>query len=166
MSSDKRESLRVELETTRQGFYALADSLSPEDWTKPTPNPAWNVGEMMFHITVAPRFLSEDLRMIRYLGRTLYPPGFIFHRFNKWYTRHGARQYTLATIKQAYDKAHARTLQALDSVGDDEWHKSARYPGWDPMLSGTVTIEQLFHYVSRHFEAHAAEIRQSIRKSP
>lgn len=164
MPSDKREALRAELEATRQAFYALADSLSREDWTKPTPNPAWNVGEMMFHITTAPNFLPGDVWLIQHLRFVLYPPAFLFHRFNEWYTRRGARQYTLATIKQAYDKAHARTLQALDSIGDDDWQESAHYPNWDPMLSGTVTIEQLFHYVTRHFEAHAAEIRQSVSR--
>ena len=161
MSSNKREALRAELEATRQAFYELADSLSSEDWSKPTPNPAWNVGVMMFHITVAARFLPQDLRMIRYLGFTIYPPALVFHRLNEWYTRRGARQYTLATIKQAYDSAHSRAIRALDRVHDDEWDKGAQYPGWDPMLSGFVTIEQLFHYIKQHFDAHAAEIRQS-----
>jgi len=154
--------LRAELEATRQAFYDLAESLSPEDWTKPTPNPAWNVGEMMFHITVAARFLPADVGLIRRFGLVIYPPGFMFHRFNEFYPRRGARRNSLETIKQAYDTAHARTLHALDSIRDDEWGKGARYPGWDPMLSGTVTIEQLFHYVKQHYDAHAAEIRQRV----
>jgi len=30
------------------------------------------------------------------------------------------------------------------------------------MLSGFVTIEDLFHYTTRHFHAHAAEIRAAL----
>ena len=44
------------------------------------------------------------------------------------------------------------------AVTDDELSKSLRYPDWDPMLSGWVTIEALFHYVSTHFDWHAAQI--------
>jgi len=158
-----REQLREEIEATRLAFHALADELRPEDWHKPTSNPKWDVGTMMFHMTVATNYLPADVAMIRRLNVVIYPPAFIFHAFNEFVTRNGARRYSLDTIKVAYDKAHKQTIKALDSVKDDEWSKSAVFPGYDPMLKGRVTIKDLFHYVSRHFELHAAEIREAIR---
>lgn len=157
-----REQLREEIEATRLAFHALAAELRPEDWHKPTPNPNWDVSIMMFHITVATNYLPADVAMIRRLNVVIYPPAFIFNPFTEFVTRNGARRYTLDTIPQAYDKANQQTLKALESVHDNEWYKSAIFPGYDPMLKGRMTIKDLFHYVSRHFELHAAEIRQSV----
>ena len=154
--------LRQELEETRSAYHALVAELSPEDWTKPTSNPAWNVGDIMYHIAVVPRLQSLDLWMLRNLGHVLMPPAFLFHDLNKWYTRRGAKRHTLATIGQAYDDAHGQVLEKLNQIRDDEWHKGATYPGWDPLLAGHVTIETLFHYITLHFHAHAAEIRQAL----
>jgi len=47
----------------------------------------------------------------------------------------------------------------LDEVKDADFEKKLNYPNWDPILSGEVTLERLFHYVKLHFEAHAKQIR-------
>lgn len=157
-----REDIRRELEETRRAYYALMAEISPEDWHKPAHNPAWDVGEMLYHITVAPRLMTADLGMIRRFQRLLLPPAFIFHRLNEWNTKRGARRNTLETIHEAYDEAHRRVLAALQTIRDDEWQKGAVYPGWDPMLDGFVTIEMLFRYVKRHYDAHAVEVRDAL----
>jgi len=157
-----REALRAELEATRAAYHALVRSITPEDWEKPTSNPAWYVGELLYHLSMAPRFTPEDIAVIRRLGRVPLPPERLFHRFNEWSTRRGARRAGLAGLGAAYDRAHARLLRVLDRIRPDEWQKGAEYPGWDPMLSGFVTIEDLFHYTTRHFHAHAAEIRAAL----
>lgn len=162
MHSTTCGALRSELEETRQRFYALAAELSADDWRRPTSNPAWNVGEMMFHITVAARFLPGDVWLIRRLGRVMLPPAWVFHRLNELVTRRMGRRYTHMTISQAYDEAHAAALRALETIRESDWAKSAVYPGWDPLLSGRVTLADLFHYVARHFDHHAAEIRAAI----
>ena len=43
--------LRAELEATRQAFRALLATLRPADWTRPSLNPAWTIGEVLWHIT-------------------------------------------------------------------------------------------------------------------
>jgi hypothetical protein len=65
-------------------------------------------------------------------------------------------------IASAYDKAHQRALKALDTIQDGEWEKGADYPDWDPMLSGFVSLERLFQYISLHFEAHTQEIEAAL----
>jgi hypothetical protein len=36
------------------------------------------------------------------------------------------------------------------------------YPGYDPILSGDVTVEGLYHYIKLHFEEHAGQIRKIL----
>jgi hypothetical protein len=37
-----------------------------------------------------------------------------------------------------------------------------KYPGYDPILSGEVTVEKLYRYMKLHFEAHASQIRERL----
>lgn len=160
---EKGEALAQELEATRLAFHQLLQSIPANRFAAPTLNPAWNVGQMLFHMSVALKFLPADVALIRRSGRLpRYVPAFLFHWLNKQYTRWGGRRPTHAYLATQYDKAHALTLTALRRVAADEWQNGADYPGWDPMLSGFVTLETLFHYPARHFQAHAAEVQKAV----
>jgi uncharacterized damage-inducible protein DinB len=166
-----REQLRNEIEDTWTAFHQLLDSLPDETFTLPSGNPAWTIGEVLYHMSLAPRFLISDVRIITgqsWITRLLpvLMPTRLFNWLNKVLTRYGARQLSRQFLAQEYDRAHTSTLQALDSVSDDDFSLRVFYPDWDPLLSGEVTLERLFHYVKNHFDAHAAQINQVIKHKP
>ncbi|MGB3702866.1 MAG: hypothetical protein WA997_16505, partial [Anaerolineales bacterium] len=103
--------------------------------------------------------------LIRHLKWVPRIPAGPFNRLNAYLTRRGARNMTNHSLAEKYDQAHARTLGALESVTDDEWAVGVNYPDWDPMLSGSVTLERLFQYISLHFNAHAQEIKAVLSAS-
>lgn len=157
------DQIRAELEATRAAFHQLIASLTDADWHRPSGNPTWTIGEVAYHITLAPRMLPADVRLIRKGWRVPHPPAFLFNRLNVLVTRLGARRLTRQAVKEAYDDAHAVALGALGTIGEDEWSKGLDYPGWDPQLSGHVTLERLFRYLSVHIEGHAQQIRAGLR---
>jgi hypothetical protein len=157
-----REEIRAELEATREAYHALLDSLSEEDWKKASGNPAWTVGQVLVHMTFAPRMLPADVGMIRRGGWMPKLPAFLFNWSNVLMTRWMARKETIHTVGALYDAAHASTLAVLDTIQDDEWALGREYPDWDPMLSGYVTLERLFRYVKLHFEVHQEQVRQGL----
>jgi hypothetical protein len=157
-----REEIRAELEDTRQAYHALLNSLTEEDWDKTSGNPAWTVGQLMVHMTFAPRMLPADVSLIRGGGWMPKLPALLFNWSNVWMTRWAARKESLRTVGALYCAAHRRALDLLDTIQEDEWGLSREYPDWDPMLSGTVTIERLFHYLAEHFEVHAEQVRQNL----
>ena len=159
--ADLQEVMRAELEATRAAFHKLLLSIPEDDWHKPSSNPAWTVGELMYHMTVALRMLPEDVRLIRWLGWTPKLPASLFNWLNERFTRRGARNLTLKSIAEKYDSAHADVLTLMETIRDDEWDQGMDYPDWDPLLSGHVTIERLFHYPALHFESHAEQIQSS-----
>lgn len=81
-------------------------------------------------------------------------------------TRFGARNLSREYLEQSYDKANAAALRALDSIPDGDFGKSLNYPGWDPLLSGEVTLERLFSYIKLHFDANAEQIRACLPAAP
>jgi hypothetical protein len=161
-AADIRQQLHEELESTRQDFHLLLDEIHEEDYDLPSLNLAWTIREVLYHMSLAPRNLPSDVRLIRHLKWVPKLPAGPFNSINAYLTRRGARNLDKAALAAKYDEAHSRTILALDSVKDDQWAFGVDYPDWDPILSGFVTLERLFHYIRQHFEAHAEEIRSAL----
>lgn len=162
-----RDDLRQEIEDTHAAFHHLLEEVSDESLSRPSDNPAWTIGEMLYHMSLAPRLMVSDVRMItgqRQVYKLLPKliPQALFDWVNQVYTRSKGQNLSRAKLADEYDAATRKILQVLESVGDEDFQKSALYPGWDPLLSGEVTLVQLFHYVKAHFEVHEQQIRNLI----
>ena len=163
-----KDELRIELIQTCNAYHAFLDEIPDKAFSKPSDNPAWTIGEVLFHMSLAPRFMTTDLRMIisrPWLGRifVLLVPRSLFDRLNDFYTRYGARNLSRSFLVEQYDKAHRRALRSLESLQEDDFQKSMQYPGYDPILAGDVTVEKLYRYIRLHFEFHAEQIRKKLR---
>jgi hypothetical protein len=156
------EELRAELEATRRAYHDLLSSLSVADWNRRSGNRAWTIGEVLFHMTLALRFLPAAVRLLRGRGWAPKLPASLFDWVNVVYTRLGARRLSLQTVGERYDAAHDDVLRLLETIREDEWSLGREYPDWDPQLSGHVTLETLFRYPAIHFATHAEEIRSGL----
>jgi hypothetical protein len=167
MSVEIRSELRREIEETQGAFHDLLDAVPDEALSWQSDNPAWTIGAVLYHMSLAPRLMVADVSMITgqrrafQLSTKLVPQG-LFDWVNKIYTRRGGRDASRQSLAGEYDQATARILRTLESVNDEDFQKSANYPGWDPLLSGETTLAQLFHYVKAHFEVHEQQVRSLI----
>ncbi|MFQ5615490.1 MAG: nitroreductase family deazaflavin-dependent oxidoreductase [Anaerolineales bacterium] len=158
-----RESLRAELESTREKFHALLAGLTGADWHIPSGNPAWTIGELMYHVAMGQVVISIGAKILRKGRRLPIPAGALIDQLNVYTTRRAARGHTRQSVAKIYDEQHARVLRALDGVRDDEWQNGATYPDIDPpLLAGFVTVEDLFRSQAHHFEQHAADVRAGL----
>ncbi|MCP5097105.1 MAG: nitroreductase family deazaflavin-dependent oxidoreductase [Chloroflexi bacterium] len=156
-----RNKLRQELVETRTAYHALVAEIPESLWDRPTANPAWNIGTLLFHITIALKFFPGDLKMLRN-GRFITPPKKLFDKLNEWYTSWAARKHNPQSLLIEYNKVHTRVMHLLDDIKEDEWQLSGIYPDINENLAGEQTIENMFHYLTRHFWEHEAEIRAAL----
>jgi hypothetical protein len=162
-----KDELRVELTQTREAYHRLLAEVPDEAFSKPSDNPAWTIGEVLFHMSLAPRFMTTDLRVI--LDRP-WPakifinlvPAALFHRLNEFFTRYWSRNLNRTFLATEYDEANARVMKSLEAIEETDFQKSLSYPGYDPLLSGNVTVERLYRYMKLHFETHAGQIRERL----
>ena len=162
-SLSKYEQIRAELEETRQAYYRLLDEVTEADWHLPSGNPAWTIGEMMYHITVATQNIPADIAIIRKAPWLPNPPVRLLHLFNPPLTRWGASKYNRGRLPEKFERDHASLLSLLETIQEDEWEKGRKYRAYDPpLLDGFVTIEDLFHYQKYHLEQHAKDIRSTL----
>jgi len=165
-----REELRQEIEATNVEFHKLLDSIPVQAYDLPSDNPAWTVAEVLFHMSIAPRLLGEDVKLImrqdwfiRLIPIIL--PRRLFDWLNKELTRYGARNASPEFLTRKYDQAHIAALKALGKLDEADFRKIFYYPDWDPLLSGEVTVERLFHYVRIHFDTHAEQLKRVVAAS-
>lgn len=162
-----RDELHQEIEDTRDAFQQLLEKVPDEALSRPSHNPAWTIGEVLYHMSLAPSLMVADVSMIT-SQRKIFEfipqliPQALFDWANKVYTRSKGRNLSRQELADAYDQATAKILKTLEAVEDEDFNKSAVYPGWDPLLCGEVTLVQLFHYVKAHFEVHEEQIRDLI----
>lgn len=162
-----KDELQTEISQTRQAFHALLAEIPDEAFSKPSDNPAWTIGEVLFHMSLAPRFMVTDLKVIfaqAWLARVFASlvPAALFHRLNEFFTRYGSRNLNRDFLAEQYDKAHERALKSLNVLQEADFRRSVTYPGYDPLLSGEVTVERLYRYIKLHFDAHAGQIREKV----
>jgi hypothetical protein len=162
-----REELAQELEEAPRGYHHLVDSVPENAYSHPSDNPAWTIGDVLYHITLGPPALQFEIWMIRHMPG-LYPlvmnrfVSNVFNRVNAIFTGRPKRINRQMLI-QAYEKGHAGLLSSLNRMQEADFHRSVVYPKeFVSELAGDVSIERLFHYVKGHFEIHEDQIRKRV----
>jgi len=157
-SQAKRDAIRAELVATRDAYHELLNSLSDEDWKKRSGNPAWTVGQLMWHIAwgngFAPRGVADCKR-----GRGLNPPQFITNTVNMLITRWGARRATPQSVAEKYDASHTAIVAALDEVKEDEWSRGAK------IFGEFETVESALRSPVEHFKEHEADVLKGLGRT-
>jgi hypothetical protein len=163
----KKADLAEELEATRSAFHDLLQNIPDKAFDLPSNNPAWTIGELLYHMSIAPRFMVADVAiilkrpfLIKWLPKLF--PASLFHRLNAHLTRFGARHLNRQFLADEYDKAHVTILKTLRNLTEADLQKKVHYPDWDPLLAGEVTLAYLFGYIKRHFDSHTADIQMKM----
>lgn len=160
---DIRQELEQELDEAHHRFISLVESIPESDYSLPTDNPAWTVGDILFHLTVGPRALALEIWMlVNFRGLFQFGmrhfPSRLFNHVNTRFGRQGRRVSRQGLIK-AYGQAHAVIRSRLRRTREEDLAKSVVYPpDFVPDLAGEVTVEGLFRYVKGHLEAHEMQL--------
>jgi hypothetical protein len=153
-----RQAIRADIETTRTAYHKLLGSLSDEDWRKKSANPAWSVGQLMWHLSHGMEFFTQAVGYCR-KGKGPNPPSWLIAPGNVLLTRFGSRGATPQSAREKFDQGTDRLLTCLDGVKDDEWSKAARIYGND------YTIASTFSQVAEHYQEHETDILKGLGRS-
>ncbi len=150
-----RQAIRAEIESTQTQYHKLLGSLSDEDWRRKSANPAWSVGQLMWHVSRGMEFFTQAVEYCR-KGKGPNPPSWLIAPGNMLLTRFGSRGATRASAGEKYDRGHEALLACLGGIRDDEWSKGARIYGND------YTIASTFPQVAEHYREHETDILKGL----
>jgi len=160
-----KKEIEAQLDDTHRRFIELVNSIPEETYSLPTANPAWTVGDILFHITLGPRALALEVWMTvhatglyNFLMRRF--PSRFFNSVNAWFGRGRSKRVSRQSLLKAYGKAHAVIKSRLRRTREEDLGKIAIYPvDFVSDLKGEVSVERLFRYVTGHFEEHETALQ-------
>lgn len=152
---------------------AVLESLSAEDWQRPSANRAWTNGQLLFHILLGFALILPLWRIMQFFGRL--PPSWskmfaevlslstpIFNWVNALGPRVGARLFRPDALPRKFDRVHSNILQRLASLNEDELRRGMHVPTrWDPTFTPFMTIEDLPRWARLHSRHHQGQLRLS-----
>jgi DinB family protein len=168
-----KEEICIELEAARAQFHILLNSLSQQDFQKPSLNSGWTNGEILAHMTFGFMIINVLLPMTRLWGRLPNSSSRWFARllnaftgpfnlFNALGARGQGKFFTRKRIGKIYDQTYFSLLKKINSIKDDEWERGMYYPTkWDSNFDEFMTLEKLFHYPVTHFHFHMTQITRN-----
>lgn len=162
-----KQELEQQLDETHRRFIALVESIPEANYSLPTDNPAWTVGDILFHITLGPRALALEIWLTihargAYNFAMQHFPSRVFNSVNAWFGQGRSERVSRQSLLKAYGQAHAVIKSRLRRTREEDLVKSVVYPAdFVSDLAGEVTPERLFRYVTGHFEAHQKAISRS-----
>lgn len=167
---DRRAALRAELAAAHAAFHARLAAFTDADLRRPSRNPGWTNGEVLWHIAFGFVILAALAPLIRCWGhlprrysrwfaRLLNRGTDLFNRVNALGARGGARLYTRRRIGPRFDRAYAAVLRLVDTASDDDWARGMHYPTrWDALFRDYMTLEDLCCYPIAHCTFHLDQL--------
>jgi hypothetical protein len=148
-------------------------SLSADDWSSPSANPAWTNGQLLAHITFGYLLVPRLWRVIqafsrapaswsRAFAKVLDASTRLFNRINAVVPRLGTRLYGRATLGHRYDRIHERVLQLTASMSPADWRRGMHFPTrWDPRFTGFMTMADVLGWHVAHLRHHQTQLQTS-----
>lgn len=170
MTATSKESLLATLERAREKYMQLLDSIPESDYTKPSGNEAWTVGDVLFHITLGPRAMALEAWMILHArglfqGAMNLMPSRIFNWGNALFARRDVRGLNRMRLARGYEKGHAALRSVVRRAREESLGRSVIYPNeFVAELAGKVTVERLVQYALGHVELHAEQVRAGLKR--
>ncbi len=165
-----QDDLAAELEATRQAFHHVLDSVPEALYSHPSANPAWTIGDVLYHITLGPIAIRFEIWVLCH-APWIFAVGLntltsrLFNWGNALFARHPKR-ITRQSLIQAYEAGHAGLLSSLRRARESDFERRVTYPPeFVNELAGEVSVERLFRYIQVHFEVHANQINAALTLS-
>lgn len=169
MTKDARIARRANIELTRQKFHWLIRTIPEAALTQLSKDPAWTNGELLMQMCMAPRVMMSNLSHA-VDGSWIYPPvlrwlpGPLRRKLNEIYIRSTARTATHLSFIIEFDKTCLFALKLLEERWEQDLETPTVISNGDTLLSGKVTVKEVFDYLPSYFDIHSKQLNFVRRK--
>ena len=159
-----------EMERARLGFHELVEDATTADLRRRSAGTRWTNRQLLFHMVFGHLVVRTLLPLVRAFGRlpisasrrfsaVLHAVRQPYHLVNYLGSCVGGALLSPATMAALLD----RTIDALRAgLGDEEEQDLARrmaFPtSWDPYFSSTMTVLDVYHFGTQHFDHHRRQL--------
>lgn len=165
-----RRSIHDELERARTDLHRLVASAATAELRRGTDSTRWTNQQMLWHMAFGYLIVSRLLRLVRLFGRLPDPFSWAFaavlnagtrpfHLINYLGSVGGALVFHGSRLTRRLDRTIDQFHRRLDAESDAELVRQMHFPvGWDPLFRDTMTLEEVYHYGTQHYDFHRAQL--------
>jgi hypothetical protein len=165
-----RRSIHEELERARTDLHHLVASATSADLRRRTDGTRWTNQQMLWHMAFGYLIVSRLLGLVHLFGRLPEPfsrdfaamlnagtrP---FHHINYLGSVGGALVFHGPRLTRQLDRTIDRLHRRLDAEPDAALGRWMHFPvGWDPFFRDTMSLEEVYHYGTQHYQFHRAQL--------
>jgi DinB family protein len=165
-----RAALHAEMEQARADLHRLLAAASTQDLRRGTRGTRWTNGQLLYHIVFGYMIVRTLLPLVRAMSRApnVVSRGFAallnagtrpFHVVNYLGTCGGALVFPGRRATVLLDRTVAALHRNLDAEPEATLHRGMHFPpGWDPYFGEVMTVADVYHYGTQHFEHHRQQL--------
>lgn len=162
--------MHEELEQARATFHTLLDQASPPELRQPSRGTRWTNEQLLFHMLFGYLILPALLVLVRLFSRLPSRAGRAFAHLldaavgpfdlvNYYGSCVGARVFPRRRMAGKFDRVIASLHRRLAAETEADLLRGMAYPvRWDPFFARTMTLADLYHYPTQHFDFHRRQL--------
>jgi DinB superfamily len=169
-----QERICAELDRVREDYRELLDTATVAELRQPTEGTRWNNEQLLFHMLFG-YLLVRNLRPLVWtfshlpdtssrsfaalLNRGTRP----FHVINYLGSLFGGRVLGYPRMQRLMDRTTSKLQSSLRNQTELSLARGMHFPvGWDPYFNDFMTLLQIYHYPTQHYDHHRQQL--TLRK--
>ena len=169
-----RRSVQAEMQRATTELRALATDVSRAELRRGSAGTRWTNEQLLFHMVFGYMIVRALLPLVRLFGRLPDRAGRVFARFlnagrrpfhvvNYLGSCGGALVFHGPRLVKRMEHTVAALHRGMDLETDDTLSRTMHFPvDWDPFFRDRMTLLEVYHYGTQHFEFH----RQQLTLAP
>jgi hypothetical protein len=169
-SQPPKQELLDELESVRAEYSLLVKAMSNDDLGRKSIGTRWTNRELLFHMLFGYLIVRTLLRfcvvLIRFAPETTKPGAVLldslvgpFNWINYVGSAIGGKLLTPSRMVTRMDRVTQTIERSLRKASNDVLSHGMYFPTkWDPFFRHCMTIADLYHYPTQHFEFHKTQL--------
>lgn len=165
-----RQAIHAEMEQARVVFHQLVGHATAVDLRRASDGTRWNNEQLLFHMLFGYMVVRRLVFVVRLFGRL--PAGVsrvfaklldfgtaLFDVVNYYGSCGGARVFANGRMVAEFDRVVASLHRRLDADSEKDLQLGMHCPvRWDPFFEDFMTLAQMYHFATQHFEFHQNQL--------
>ena len=173
LATPSRAEIHEELDRARETFHALLRDATASDLRRRSDGTRWNNRQLLFHMLFGYLIVRRLLPLVRFFARQ---PGHAsetfasmlnsatkpFHVVNYLGSWGGGTVLTRRRMHVMMDHSIEALQRHLAVETETALQRQMHFPlGWDPFFRETMTLQDVYHYGTQHFDYHRSQLTLS-----
>ena len=157
-----------EMERARRTFHAMVAHASAEDLRRRTNGTRWTNRQLLWHMVFGYLIVRTLMPLVRTLGRLGWSRRFAatlnaarrpFHLINYLGSCAGGLILRPSTMASILDRSITALQRQLTAASSTTLELRMHFPtDWDPYFAPTMSVLDLYHYGTQHFDHHRRQL--------